>query len=288
MFVKNRVHCGICYIKDKSKDIKKQYHKLCFNTMESVMDQYCIGCLTIFYNKHKKKILDEINNGNSNTMAFLGYVSYKNELFDDADKYLLMSIEKQNVIAMIQMAERYYDSDNIDEMIKYYDCAVQKGNIYAMLKLGDYYKDNNYDLMKKYYEMIVCSQNDSIIDSIINHRIKSRIMFELGKYYQNIEPNYELMKKYYIISMNNSTGYYYDILDEILHEKRKNMQIDLNELFFSINDKDSMIEILHFVFNDDTITILLNTEQSRPCDLCFVDTVCYQRNDQYVCSKCYL
>jgi TPR repeat protein len=192
----------------------------------------------------------------------------------------------------------YYQNieENYELMKKYYEQAIELGNSNAMCNLGYYYQyvEKNYELMKLYYERAV---EHNISDAVNN----------LGIYYQKIEKNYELMKKYYeqAIELGNSNamynlGLYYEKI-EIYYELMKKYYIKaLLNGFIQYNNIPNEI-ISDAIINHNYIykgydyklkNINNNIFQFNNLDVIEINecTICYNENCElkYICPNKHL
>ena len=81
---------------------------------------------------------------------------------------------------MYSLSELYRNDENYEDMKKYYQMAIEKANSDAMTHLGHYYQytEINYKEMMKYYLMAIEKEN-------------SYAMTILGNYYEDTEINYK-------------------------------------------------------------------------------------------------
>src|SRR5437867_3039839 len=88
-------------------------------------------------------------------MLYLGiYYHTIEQNYDLMVKYYLMAIDKDNYIAMDNLASYYEIIENYNLAEKYYLMSINKGNVNSMANLGFYYLNKeNYDFMKKYFIM---------------------------------------------------------------------------------------------------------------------------------------
>ncbi len=205
-----------------------------FETLEQLYEHYNCDISSISqYIVYEKEILDMFNSHNvddykENRDLFLWIGRYYNDIerdYDNMKKYYLLAIDKDNLIAMVNLGNYYDNIENYDLMKRYYLMAIDKGNPYAMGNLGYYYQnvEKDYDKMKKYYLM-----------AIDKGEIKS--MYNLGRYYENVEKNYDLMKKYYLMTVDKgnsdtkdkgylyaiySLGYYYHAIEKDYDKMKK-------------------------------------------------------------------
>ena len=108
---------------------------------------------------HDSLVLDinkyDITNGY--ILFFIGeYYEFKNINYNEMIKYYLMSIDKDNINAMNNLARHYESIHDYDNTVKYYLMAIDKGCSSAMNNLGHYYFfDANHDEMLKYFLMAI-------------------------------------------------------------------------------------------------------------------------------------
>jgi TPR repeat protein len=198
--------------------------------------------LKALYDNNKLHIPNELDKTQLNLAAYYTFVQ-KN--YEEAVKYLTMSIENGNIKAIHKLGYHYqFIEKNYELMKKYYIMAIDKGDTAAMVNLGCYYGnvEKNYDLMKTYY--IMAAESDAAA------------CCNLGSYYEQNEKNYDLMKKYYMIaveqgdpiSMTNLASYYCEI--------EKNYDLMMKCLMMAVDKKCilAMYKLASYYFNEKNIT----------------------------------
>jgi tetratricopeptide (TPR) repeat protein len=114
--------------------------------------------------------------------------------FENTKKYLLLCFNKFRCPTSVhQLAYYYYHyKQNYDAMKKYYEIAIKAHYTPSMRNLGNYFKSiNDYDNLLKYYKMAI-NYND--IESL----------FQLADYYYSNKINYDLVKNYCELAINNA------------------------------------------------------------------------------------
>jgi len=182
-------------------------------------------------NKIKNLYTDGKLDVGNNEFTFLNYGIYHQFIdknYDEAIKYYLMAIKKDNTYAMNNLALIHVFMKNYDEAKKYYLMAIQKGNLFAMNNFGIYYLyiEKNYNEAKKYYLMALEQGNVQAMVNlahyyyVIENNYKEakkyclmaleqgniQAMINLGQHYYVIEKNYEEAKKYYLMALENDNN----------------------------------------------------------------------------------
>ena len=122
-----------------------------------------------------------------------------------AEKYYLIAIENQSVVAVNNLAYLYEKQNRMSLAKKYYLIAVEKNNIPAMYNLADLYeKENKLESSIMYY----CKASDN------NHISPCK---KLASVYKK-QNNMVLAKKYYLMAANNHDVQAKRIINKILRE----------------------------------------------------------------------
>src|SRR5439155_958881 len=132
---------------------------------------------------------------------YLGIFNFIKKNYDEMKKYYLLAIEKNNMMALNNLAFYYYKNNQFEDMLKYFLIGVDKGDTISMNNLAYfYYKEKNYEEMKKYCVMALDKNNFVLDKSIINQYLD--IKFDVGfalkfkDYLTNY--NYDLLNKFII------------------------------------------------------------------------------------------
>lgn len=162
-------------------------------------------------------------------------------------------------------------------------------------------KLHKYSEAKNYYSICV---NNNYSDSLRR----------LGIYYENHEPNFELMEKYYLqsININNDilsayhlSSYYYrnnsfdlakkyvihgcniykfnneDVMDVMLELLLH--RSSLINIYFETNNND----VKQYLYNRKSVKDFINVAVDEICELCFMEMKCVVRNNMFVCGICF-
>ena len=213
--------------------------------------------------------VDRISKNNSG-IALYELGNYHKFRSDDANmiKCYELAGQMNNVNALFELGQYYSNYEDKHEIAKqYYLKAIEKNNTDSMFALGNHYNlTKNYELMKKYYLMAA-------------QRNHCGSIYQLGFYYQEIELNYDLMIKYYamMIDINQIIHLYAHLCKATDHIIKLYLMVNNKNLLFKYADKNDQKKILD----------IIDKCQSHICDLCFAETICYPKNDKYVCNECY-
>ena len=241
---------------NKKCDIDDICNRLCYEKTEISMNEVCEKCITDFYNTFKNKIDDEIKNGNTSAMIFVGSVYRMERRYNVMEKYYNMAIDDND--ALYHIGTYYgYIRNNFVEMKKYFLMAIDKNNVRAMHALGYYYKntEKQYYLMKKYYFMAIYPllrqtkdfsvhtielSSDNPVDD--NNYCIVQSLTDLASYYQHNEKKYDLMEKYYLFAIIKKSTY---ALDRMLkyYKDQNNYEKYIEYCLLAI--KNNMIYAMH-------------------------------------------
>lgn len=140
-------------IEEKISEIKQILSKNSF-MYENIPDNMVDIIYDLFMNNIAHDDVDSLDND----IAYLYYGNYylRIEKNDElTKKYYIMAADKENAIAMYNLAYHYECNEKNNELAnKYYIMAADKGIYNAINRLFFYYRTNNYDLAKKYCLMI--------------------------------------------------------------------------------------------------------------------------------------
>ncbi|MDR0232916.1 MAG: tetratricopeptide repeat protein [Dysgonamonadaceae bacterium] len=105
-----------------------------------------------------------IENEDGRKENIIGCIYEDQELFDLAEKYYLMAIEKENVAAMFNLGNLYYNQEKYDLAEQYYLQAIEKGDVDAIFNLGGLYGIlGRFDLSEKYFLQAIKEGNNDAI-----------------------------------------------------------------------------------------------------------------------------
>jgi len=185
--------------------IKNAYHRACKtgNIDATFKYGYYYQYIDIDYVKMKKYYKIAIKNKHDEAALHLGlYYDSIEKKYDLAKKCYLFAIAHCNIDALYHLGRIFQLEGNHTQMIKYYEDVIsfeiredsktkkfiEHPQSLAMFQLGSYYCEiKQYDLMKKYYTMLIKNDRYNALTAAYN----------LGLYYETIEIDYTLMKKYY-------------------------------------------------------------------------------------------
>jgi len=175
-------------------DIKPENYDLENHIILNLIGQY-YHFICINYEEAKKYYLLAIAKDNKDSMFSLAnYYKVVEKNYEEMIKYYLLIIEKNTddaKHAMNDLANYYYYQDDYEEMIKYHLMAIEKGSICSMKSLGHYYYQiKSYEEMIKYYTMAFDVGDIESIDYLAN-------------YYRQIK-DYKKMEKYCLILIEHN------------------------------------------------------------------------------------
>ncbi len=139
----------------------------------------------------EKNLLVNANIATSKDIEILGWMYKKKNKYDLAEKYYLMSLEKDknNTAAMIGLGVLYFNQGKYDLAEKYLLTALAKDpdNLTIINNLGTLYvEQGEYDQAEKYYLKALEKDKDNL-----------KAMIGLGVLYFN-QGKYDLAEKYYL------------------------------------------------------------------------------------------
>uniref|UniRef100_A0A6C0H6C5 RING-type domain-containing protein n=1 Tax=viral metagenome TaxID=1070528 RepID=A0A6C0H6C5_9ZZZZ len=173
----------------------------------------------------KKYYLIAIEKENEDAMYNIGYLYDKEKDYENAKKYYLMAIVKGNTSALNNLGNLYYDKKDYENAKKYYLIAIEKGNDSAMNNLGLlYYKvEKDYENAKKYYLMSAEKGNNDAMNN-------------LGSLYYNIEKDNENAKKYWLMAIEKGNESAMNNIKQIMNK------IELYLCLKEIENKTELVE----------------------------------------------
>ena len=133
------------------KDIKQEHLDFLPEPSDKIY-KHAYSKITEGKYKEARKILDRIEQEDTEKYSLIGFSYIKEKKYTDAEVFLLKAIEKGHVGAMYNLALLYKNTNRQEESEKYYLKAIEKGNVGAMNNLAVLYKDmNRQEEAEKYY-----------------------------------------------------------------------------------------------------------------------------------------
>lgn len=191
--------------------------------LEALDELAHISYLTKQYDLMIQLLLKTIEKGS--VIAITNLAIYYNRIgdYDNMEKYALIAIDKKDTNAMVLLATHYMKkingdiTDNLKLALKYLMMSYELNNPVAMINLGIYYQnhvENQDDLMIKFYLMVInydFNYENLMLYYITDDHAESMIAdaaYNLGIHYYR--KDHVLTKKYLLIA------------DEHGHENAKN------------------------------------------------------------------
>jgi hypothetical protein len=194
-----------------------EYPTVCINTME-ILGLYYNNIKNYTISNHYYTMVFDIVKKNNlkiddDIYALIGNNFIGLKKYEDAKKYYLLGVSKNNLLSMEQIGYFYMEyEENLIEMLKYLNLAKNKNSISACCNLSYYYQKQqekyklkynkiNNDIHKKVMEYV----SDCLIcdEKTPEDKNNKRILFEnLGFYFGIIIKNYTEMKKYLLLAID--------------------------------------------------------------------------------------
>lgn len=178
--------------------IKIFNHEIESNYLEDDIEgniYYIVGLYYQKKEKNEKKSIEyykkSFEKGNLNSSKNLANIMYKNyDLLNNLEDIELMEnalvyvSDHHDVYSIIKLCAHYDLIGKYDLMIEYYEKGVNLDSNICAYKLGLYYKNiNDYDKMKKYYQIVSDSEDYGDLEFLNNYcKIMGMINFELYRY----------------------------------------------------------------------------------------------------------
>lgn len=156
------------YDKRNRNDLAKKYYLM---AIEKGYINFMCNFSWLYYLKSKFDIsenyyLTAIENdpGNVYYITCLACLYGGQRIYNLAEKYYLMAIEKGHVNSMYNLALLYKDQGKCDLAEKYHLMAIDKGHVDSIVKLAFlYYEQRKYELSNKYYSMGALNHDETSI-----------------------------------------------------------------------------------------------------------------------------
>ena len=163
----------------------------------------------------EKYYLMSIDKGNDWAMLNLANLYKGQQQLDKAEKYYLMSIDKGNDWAMLDLADLYKGQQQLDKAEKYCFMSIDKGNDWAMLDLANMYKgQQQFDKAEKYYLMSIDKGNE-------------KAMYNLALLYQD-RNDFDKTEKYYLMAADRGHVNAMNKLAQLYFERKTKREIALD------------------------------------------------------------
>ena len=187
----------------------------------------------ILMKKYYKKLINNKNIKNKLIMSYSAFLMAYHYQYTNINKKLIEKyynigltqqiINDNNLCKNFLKYAHYFKKPEIEYLLKYLEIDYENinQNVNTKINVDEYIERNNYINAKNsniIYDVIQYynnNNNNNIFKILLltlvknkDNKYRSYCLFELGKYFQNIEKNYEMMKKYYEMAITEYNDIY--------------------------------------------------------------------------------
>jgi len=191
------------YFKNKKYDKMKEIIKTTLKSKENIdaykISNYLMGKYHLNIEKNyklaKEYLKSSVEFGHLNSILILGkHYKYVENNFSEAEKYFKLGAEIGSITSILELGKRYTYEDG-EKAKMYYLLTIEKGSLLGMYLLANYFEvvEQNYEMMKKYYNMAIEDKSEDNIEKIT---IRRNCIESLLNYYKNVEKNEKFIIKY--------------------------------------------------------------------------------------------